>query len=175
MSILSECCASEHWVMVPKPLLPSLLSPFLSIAGLWSANFSHWRLFQKLLQPPSSSGWVPVKPMLHLCSQPLLPVMFWASYPLFWSLPVMVSLVFDFWSVAEYYSVIYIYQVETYLFTKNFVFSFLKKAYFITVWGKIDESECYEEYARLGNCMKRFYMFSGMLFTSVIIHMYLRN
>ena len=41
VSILSECCASEHWVMVPKPLLPSLLSPFLSIAGLWSANFSH--------------------------------------------------------------------------------------------------------------------------------------
>ena len=141
--------------MVPKPLLPSLLSPFLSIAGLWSTNFSHWRLFQNLLQPPSSSGWFPVKPMLHPCSQPFLPVMFWASCPLFWSLPVMVSLVFDFWSVAEYYSVIYIYQVETYLFTKNFVFSFLKKSLFYhcmgenwwirVLWGICKVGELYEE------------------------------
>ena len=46
----SECCASEHWVMIPKPLLPSLPSPFLSIAGLWSTNVIHWRLFQNLLQ-----------------------------------------------------------------------------------------------------------------------------
>ena len=66
-SILSECCASEHWVMVPKPLLPFLLYPFISIAGLWSANFSHWILFQNLLKPPSSSGWVPVRAHNHFC------------------------------------------------------------------------------------------------------------
>ena len=57
----------------------------------------------------------------------------------------------------------------------NSVFSFLKKAYFINVWGKIDESKCYDKYARLGDCLKRFYIFSGMLFISFIIHMYLKN
>ena len=61
----------------------------------------------------------------------------------------MVSLVYYFWYAAEYYSVIYLYQFETYLSIKNYVFSFLKKAYFINVWGKIDESECYEKYERL--------------------------
>ena len=58
---------------------------------------------------------------------------------------------------------------------KELCLQFPQKSLFINVWGKIDEFECYEKYERLGESMKRFYMFSGILFISLIIHMYLRN
>ena len=161
--------------MIPKLLLPSLPSPFLFYCRYGALHCSHWsmiRVIFSLHHVQVEIQWSPCFTYAHSrffqsCSGP--------PAPLFWSLLVMVSLVYDLWYVEEYYSIIYLYQVETYLSIKNSVFSFTKKAYFITVWGKIDESECYKKYARLGECLKRFYIFSDILFIYFIIHVYIIN
>ena len=41
---------------------------------------------------------------------------------------------------------------------KELCIQFPQKSLFYQCMGGIDESECYEKYARLGDCLKRFYM-----------------
>ena len=54
----------------------------------------------------------------------------------------MVSLLYDLWYVSEYNSVIYLYEVDMSLSIKILALVSPKKAYFVTVWETIDESEC---------------------------------